>query len=292
MTSEAARRLRQARGTGRVHSAFARTVNLELDGLGAMGWISLHGPGPIPSPFGIACDTLPDLTGLAGAAVRVTTDEVVVGDRLRVGLAGAVLVDSTLPVRTPAPLVGHCLARALAETTDGLLPAVAALLRKEPVPPTVLAQTASPGLADLLATTAARDWRAAVGAACPLIGLGPGLTPSGDDVLVGWLAGLWVEVPDGRRVVATIGRRLLAVALDRTGALSHAFLVAVAAGEASEPVCRFVAVPDDARLRGLLAVGETSGADLLAGYLLARVALSSRASSSRHRDESRGTGEA
>jgi len=285
LTSEAARRLRRARGPGRVHSAFARTVNLELDGLGDMGWLSLHGPGPIPSPFGIACEALPDPAGLAGAAVRVASDEVVVGDRLRVGLAGAALVDSTLPARTPAPLTARCLARALAATTGGLLPAVAALLRREPVPPTALAQMACPGLADLLATTGARDWRAAASAARPLLGLGPGLTPSGDDVLVGWLAGLWAGLPDGRPVVATIGRSLLAAAVDRTGALSHAFLAAVGAGEASEPVCRFVAVPDDARLQALLAIGETSGADLLAGYLLARAALSSAASPSPHRGE-------
>ncbi|MFQ5519944.1 MAG: DUF2877 domain-containing protein, partial [Candidatus Methylomirabilia bacterium] len=70
-----------------------------------------------------------------------------------------------------------------------------------------------------------------------------------------------------------VAPELLAAATDRTGPLSCAFLAAAAAGEAAEPVHGFALVPDSMRLAGLLRVGATSGADLLAGYLLARVAL-------------------
>ena len=43
----------------------------------------------------------------------------------------------------------------------------------------------------LLEATGALQAKAACAAVGPLIGLGPGLTPAGDDFLVGYLAGLW-----------------------------------------------------------------------------------------------------
>ena len=47
--AEVTRRLARVAGSGRVHSAFARTINVTLDGLGDAGWLSLHGPGPLPA---------------------------------------------------------------------------------------------------------------------------------------------------------------------------------------------------------------------------------------------------
>jgi hypothetical protein len=52
-----------------------------------------------------------------------------------------------------------------------------------------------------------------------------------------------------------------------------ALLAAVVAGQVAEPVHRFVTRPDAPGLEALLALGATSGADLLVGYLFARHAL-------------------
>lgn len=270
LTAEAERRLRHARGSGRVVAAFARTVNLELDGA---GWLSLHAPGPIPAPFGIACGAWPAMAPSAGAAVRVEADALVLDGRLLIRLDGAAVSETTLPTPAPLPPVSRCLTQALARTTAGLLPAAAALLTGGVPPAGPLARTAVPALARLSTATTLRDPDGCLAAALPLLGLGPGLTPAGDDCLVGWLAGARTASTEGRDLAEAVGPRLLGGATRRTGPLSRAFLAAAVAGEAAEPLLDFVLVPDEARLEGLLALGATSGADLLAGYLLARVVL-------------------
>ena len=270
LTAEAARRLRRARGGGRVVAVYARTVNLELDGA---GWLSLHAPGPIPAPFGIACEPWPSPARLERALVRVTAGVLILDGCLGVRLDGALLSPSALPTAAPPPPVASCLALALARTDAGLLPATAALLTGGTPPSDPLARTALPGLANLYAGTSRRDPEECLAAARSLLGLGPGLTPAGDDCLVGWLAGARTASPAGRYLAGAVGPRLLREAAGRTGRLSRAFLGAAVAGEVAEPVRDFVLAPDERRLAGLLALGATSGADLLAGYFVARAAL-------------------
>lgn len=270
LTAEAERRLRRATGSGRVVSAFARTVNLELAGA---GWVSLHPPGPIPAPFGVTCEPWPAIAPSAGAAVSVEADTLVLEGRLSIGLDGAAVSETALPTPAPLPPVLRCLTRALARTTAGLLPMAAALLTRGAPPADPLARTALPALARLAAATTLRDPDGCLAAARPLLGLGPGVTPAGDDCLVGWLAGCRAASPAGRRLAEVVRPRLLWEAAGRTGRLSQAFLEAAVAGEVAEPVRDFVLAPDERSLAGLLALGATSGADLLAGYLLARAAL-------------------
>jgi hypothetical protein len=94
-----------------------------------------------------------------------------------------------------------------------------------------------------------------------LIGLGPGLTPSGDDYLGGMLVALRLN---GRGVQADGLWRWLAPRLkERTSAISAAHLVAAAAGEAHEAL--HGVLNGDLNLEALDAVGHTSGWDALAG---------------------------
>jgi hypothetical protein len=106
--------------------------------------------------------------------------------------------------------------------------------------------------------------------AAQLVGLGPGLTPSGDDYLGGVLIGLrWL----GRGAQAdSLWRWLEPRLADRTSAISAAHLAAAAAGEAHEALHEVLGelsawqaadlLPSLARLD---AVGHTSGWDALAG---------------------------
>lgn len=109
-----------------------------------------------------------------------------------------------------------------------------------------------------------------------LLGLGPGLTPAGDDVLVGrllaWQAGLLPGLD------ATAIRALLSAAENRTTRLSSAFLEAAAAGECGAAwqdlwPTRWPALGSrrDA-IRVILRTGQTSGAAALWGFLTAREA--------------------
>ncbi len=120
------------------------------------------------------------------------------------------------------------------------------------------------------------DATAVTQGAAQLAGLGPGLTPSGDDVLAGILLGLrvWPAAagPLGPTVVSTL---LVGMAAPRTGRISRAYLWAARQGHASEAWHDLIRAlpgdPDgvvDAATR-ILQTGETSGADMLAGFLFA-----------------------
>jgi len=103
-----------------------------------------------------------------------------------------------------------------------------------------------------------------------LIGLGPGLTPSGDDYLGGVLIALRQL---GREVQARGLWRWLEPRLKRTSAISAAHLAAAAAGEGHEALhaCLRALCERDADWTQVLAelesVGHTSGWDSLAGVV-------------------------
>lgn len=113
--------------------------------------------------------------------------------------------------------------------------------------------------------------------ACPpeigdLIGAGPGLTPSGDDVLAGALVTL--HRLGETQVLACLAERICVELDDRTNAISAAHLRAAMQGLAAEPV--IVAIDDlvfgrtvaaEPTMRRLCSVGATSGLDGLAGIV-------------------------
>lgn len=118
-----------------------------------------------------------------------------------------------------------------------------------------------------LAEGALRDPAAGVAA---LVGLGPGLTPSGDDVLCGMLLVLGALDPPAHGALAAAVRD----ALHRTTALSATLLRDALEGYAVPPVLDLLAAarrgpgagPDLATLaRAVTRVGHSSGSDLLVG---------------------------
>jgi len=163
---------------------------------------------------------------------------------------------------------GDCLERLL----DGVPPPAPAL---------------SSGLAALRGACATYDGAAAGLAGRLLVGLGPGLTPAGDDVLTGLLVALHRlcaglpphELVAGEPVageLATLRAALTAVAVEAAGhttSLSATLLGCAARGAAAGPVLE---VADALAGRGgvepaarrLLAVGHSSGRDLATGLLL------------------------
>lgn len=125
-------------------------------------------------------------------------------------------------------------------------------------------------LATLRGAIARTDHRAAAVAARSLIGLGPGLTPSGDDALAGIEAAL--------RALGHPAAGFLATALDdvteRTTVVSAALLRHAARGEFTERIHRLLAAlldEDDTALpvaiERAVAWGATSGRDCLIGVL-------------------------
>ncbi len=107
-------------------------------------------------------------------------------------------------------------------------------------------------------------------AAHGLAGRGEGLTPIGDDVLLGVLYGLWVWQP--RRELMEL---LVATAVPRTTTLSAAFLQAAAAGEATWHWHDLVNGRAQAREQ-ILAIGHNSGAAAWTGFCRTWAALRTR----------------
>lgn len=141
------------------------------------------------------------------------------------------------------------------------------------------------GRAVLVDTLAGRA--APAEAAAALVGLGPGLTPAGDDVLAGAVAALAVFGPavDNRRAGAPSRLAALAAAAAEraqvTTRLAADLTRHAAAGALAEPaaaVCRALADdgPLEPAVERLLAIGHTSGRDLAEGLLVGGLAVTGR----------------
>ena len=114
-------------------------------------------------------------------------------------------------------------------------------------------------------------------------GLGPGLTPAGDDWLGGWLVGLHVRAAMAPNTeasrpltVAAVGRTVVEAAAGRTTGLSLAYLSAAAHGAVPRIWHDFLYALADAdagpvqhAAGGIMCHGATSGSDTLAGFLAA-----------------------
>ena len=112
----------------------------------------------------------------------------------------------------------------------------------------------------------------AMQAAAELVGLGIGLTPSGDDLLIGLLAGL--EIADDP-LRSAIARAVAANAAERTSAISARVLLQAASGRYAQRLHDVVAAIDtrdnaliDVSVDAAMRHGATSGADTLLGLFI------------------------
>jgi hypothetical protein len=107
-----------------------------------------------------------------------------------------------------------------------------------------------------------------------LAGKGPGLTPSGDDYLMGIMHALWASFPAVE--AAPLCQKMASAAVPRTTTLSGAWLHAAGQGKAAGVWHNLFDAIINKKEKGLheaalkiLSVGHSSGADALAGFLAA-----------------------
>jgi Protein of unknown function (DUF2877) len=242
---------------GRVVGCFERACTL-MDREGRI--IALTGPSIGKGPFCIALHAARDLFDhlQPRQSAYINTHTIVLGDCC-IPLRDAPVWDATLPPIGP-PL---CLSPPLA----ALLHAYAAW------PPSWSSASVDVTTARLLAQgadslMAAVERRIDLAAAAQcLAGLGPGLTPAGDDYVLGVMAALWL-----------LGERdplpaMAAACTTRTTLLSGAFLRAAAQGQFMEGWHHLAHAldrqdePGSRRaVRHIAAIGATSGRDSLAGF--------------------------
>jgi hypothetical protein len=228
-----------------VLGVLADAVHLRVDG----ELVVVSGPSAVRLPRSVAISSpLADLVQLDDL------DPLAVGDG-RVQL-GSVAIEVRRWTAAPRPRIRD-VARAASRARD--------LAPRLPSLPSPLDQCAS----DLREALQAGDEGAVEAAVDRLIGLGPGLTPLGDDVLAG--AALAQQAAgDTRRHVLTSA---ITACRGRTTAVSAALLEAATAGRSIPQAAEFLTALDgradlDAALSDLLAVGSSSGAGLARGVVL------------------------
>lgn len=279
-----AARLLEAGGEGRVVAVFARSLYLEIGG----GLVCV-GPADFgPGPMHLLVDA--DEGDAATAGIAIGDAGAVRGSVLDVAGVGfdiAGLVPWRAP--PPPPFSAATLARgldrlasAVAERTPaGIGVLVADLCRGTAPSPDRLDRMLAPAAAPIAALVAwARaGGRGAVPDVARLVGLGPGLTPSGDDFLAGFLVALRrLGHADAADALASV---VLPFAATATNTIAAAHLAHAAAGEAAArlvDVLDRIAVGDvGADLLGRVeTIGHTSGWDTLAGLTGAAAAVVGR----------------
>jgi hypothetical protein len=126
-------------------------------------------------------------------------------------------------------------------------------------------------ISDFAIALAAADIESAVKFTPQLAGLGNGLTPAGDDFIVGALLAVWlIHPPETARALA---REIASLAAPLTTSLSAAWLMSTGKGEAGAAWRRFLAAllsTDRLEIQeskiNILSTGASSGADALAGF--------------------------
>lgn len=227
---------------GVVHAVFPAAVYIRVaDGT----MLVVHGPGHGHTPTSLIVDRLP-----SGGWGAVAGDSVAGGHgHLRLG---AMRLDArqahTWRPRVPVDRDAAAAATALPAIEAAATPALAPPCRR-------------------LARALAADDHAAIAASvAAMVGTGPGLTPAGDDALVGLLALLHRA---GARRARPGALRLLCAnvhaQLHRTTPISAHFLGLAAAGHFGEALTDLVDSFGAGPLARVRATGASSGADALAG---------------------------
>ena len=255
---------------GSVHAVFAQVVYLSLDG----GLLTIARTGIEAGPLTVQTD-IPSGVDLRGAGiaprdrVRCAHEQIRIGDRWWISLGRC---RTWSPEPMPVEPSRQTVMRGLKAIRTW-------------VPTDTLGRTLDdPGSERLVEITAAAitDAGAWISAgakgepswAVPLVGLGPGLTPSGDDFLGGAMIALHAigQARAAQRIWATIcpsvsgttpvSQALLSAAAEGVGSASvHQLLAALLSGDAIYPA-----------LGRLLRIGHSSGQDTLAGIVCVLVA--------------------
>jgi hypothetical protein len=282
--SQAAARLLppQQEVIGRVHSCYARILNVRTPG-GRL--LTFQGEGLLQAPLGLAL-----ATDVAALGTRLPIGALVVQDiptarcypaALRLRCIDALVWDGQVPAQpglTPSALAGMAYGLAdwlcLHTPGRGLTPLLLAL-EHGPMGLSATNAVAYTALAPLWAGRQESVVTTLLTLVKALVGLGEGLTPSGDDFLVGLLAVLHLtgSLPCGAG--SPVHMQFCQCVRLGTSQLSGEFLRCAFEGHFAEPLVRLVQslcapVMDawSAHAATLAAVGHSSGVDAMVGIAL------------------------
>ena len=239
---------------GRVHSVFQNSCNIARD-TGPLITIHCFESGTLPCSFFV-----PDLLSCAfrqGEAVHASERHIQIGDRILQWAEHVETVNTSIPRVTsrPGPLSREVLNRRRSPNDASALEAeIYRRLRR--------------ALRLLWEGLLAGD-REQIRRQCKAcVGFGQGLTPTGDDMLLGTFAALHMYAPE---LVPSLAGEVLPL-MDRTGDISRSYLHLAADGYAATPVisaAESLCTGDMAAVEALLEIGHSSGGDILEGLFTA-----------------------
>lgn len=157
----------------------------------------------------------------------------------------------------------------LAQTGEtGLSALVYPLFSPEVHPLNACCQLALPLVQELLRSLQTGDIPLLRRCVCSLLGLGPGLTPSGDDLLCGLVYGLRHSPARDTAACAALSAAIREFAPRQTNAVSADYLLAVAADAPFRAMARAWQTPG-VGAASLMELGSNSGREMLLGLLCA-----------------------
>ena len=270
--------------TWTVHSSYRGAINVQT-GQGLVCFVPIEaGRGPLN--INIDSKALSDV-GYPKPGTRLVFDDgtITFEDGQRVSLADSEVWEPTGLFRRPVfneKLVGRNIscAREVAMLL-GQMAGVGELMDVRYGAPTAnlnaFSRAALPNVVSLFQAVRSGDFVGAEKATGGLVGLGPGLTPSADDMLSGIMVSLVLGSRNGVGFegISEFTSRIAAVSRSRTSTLSREFLVQAAAGRANERLLRLVEAVytgttsevRDATI-DVIRIGHTSGTDMTAGVIL------------------------
>lgn len=251
----------------RILHVFERACNL-VNGRGDI--LSLVGTEVGPGPFAVVLPLTQPFDRLASLASPVN----IKGASIQLGRVTIDTAEATLW----QPVPEWRLLRQRRKCLYSHHPAIHEVLASSPEADTQLAASARSRLAQaataLLHGIAVGDETVCLDGARRLAGLGAGLTPAGDDFLMGVIFALWSTRSEAE--ASSLAIAIADAAVPRTTALSGAWLRAAARGEAAQPwhdLINRLARPNPSSVNDALAriisIGHSSGADALAGFATA-----------------------
>ncbi len=279
---------------GHIHSVFRHVLNIAfLEG--GLGFIV--GPEVGRGPLSICVD-IPehiDLVSLGldkGLIVSRVDDLIVIGTNvLAVSIKEAALWESSLlftnVLRMPRDIERNLMTLREVAVSSGKHSGLGQLIelsesdlsnedvtcKMEPV-----AQLSLPHILRLLKAIKSYNTQNLMESVAHLIGLGPGLTPAGDDLLIGLMLSMLyfaenLNINTAR--VRNVNSVIISCVHARTTSVSQEFLIQAAIGNANEQILNLIEVllireSNDVEqvARTVLAIGGTSGTDTVLGVLL------------------------
>jgi hypothetical protein len=269
-----------------VHSVFRSALNLRLQNEGSL--LTLVAIDEADLPQGIRVDTPPDFS-----FERFKTGEPVSSDglflrlpSLDIDLQNALRWSCNLPAvqadfTNPSVLdAWKTVWRALNERQKNTRADIIAQDLIQPANDTSnrISQRAGDAMRKLLDSARRHDPTDVKTPLRSLIGLGSGLTPSGDDLLVGFFAGLWCSVhnsPEHKSFIDALAQAISRLST-RTNDISRTYLFHAARGQVSsrlENLAKSICTADSpdrllAKFESAAQTGHSSGMDAVTGLLL------------------------